>query len=105
MSKELTPLEALEELRHRITNFNGKFHNYNELMGTIETALKDYKTLKREYDFGVEHYNELLNKYNKEHKALEIIGNLPQEEKQVLLNAVYTYTKSEEEYDLLKEML
>ena len=39
-------------------------------------------------------------------KALEIIkNNLSQEEKQVLLNAVYTYTKSEEEYDLLKDVL
>lgn len=38
-------------------------------------------------------------------KALEIIKKLPKEEKQVLLNIVYTYTKNEEEYDLLKEVL
>ena len=38
-------------------------------------------------------------------KALEIIKKLPKEEKQVLLNIVYTYTKSEEEYDLLKKVL
>ena len=41
----------------------------------------------------------------KELKTLEIIKKLPKEEKQVLLNAVYTYTKNEEEYDLLEEVL
>ena len=41
----------------------------------------------------------------KELKALEIIKSLPQEEKEILLNAIYTHTKSEEEYDLLKEVL
>lgn len=38
-------------------------------------------------------------------KALEIIKNLPQEEKEMLLNAIYTYTLSEEKYDLVKEEL
>ena len=90
MSKEL---EALEKIDHTIClafNDNNKalFNKDNEThidckdidefcdcYDIIETALKDYQTLKREYDFGVEHYNELLNQYNKEHKALEIIKN------------------------------
>lgn len=49
MNKEqLSPLEALDELRYRITNFNGKFHNYKELMETIETALKRKEELEIE---------------------------------------------------------
>ena len=46
-----------------------------------------------------------VNQLEKQLKALEIIKNLPQDEKQVLLNAIYTYTKNEEEYDLVKEEL
>lgn len=38
-------------------------------------------------------------------KALEVIKKLPEEEKQVLLNAIYTCTKNEDEYNLLKEIL
>lgn len=88
------PLEALEELRYRITNFNGKFHNYNELMGTIEAALlrlKGYEnhttftmvnqinTLRDENDELRKRLNEMYELREQYHldqtklKALEII--------------------------------
>ena len=54
----------------------------------------------------IEHYENMNYCPNcKKLKALEIIKNLPQEEKEMLINAVYTYTKNEEEYELLKEVL
>ena len=54
---------------------------------TAEMFFKSYKQLEKEL------------------KALEIIKSLPQEEKEILLNAIYTHTKSEDNYDLLKEVL
>lgn len=77
MTKELTPLEALEELRHRITNFNGSFHNYKELVGTIETALK----------------------------ALEIIKRYVQLEDGKVYTIGWEWNLTQEEFDLLKEVL
>ena len=41
----------------------------------------------------------------KQLKALELIKKLPKEEKQTLLNAIYTYTKDDEKYELLEEVL
>ena len=72
-----------------------------------------YQTLKREYDFGVEHYNELLNEYNKEHKALEIIKTVCPNVFWVMRTCTYEEYKKkcpddtllQEEYDLLKEEL
>ena len=56
-------------------------------------------------------YSELLvideskvDNFVKALKALEIIKNLPREEKEILLNAIYAHTKSEEKYNLLKEI-
>lgn len=39
-------LEKLKELRYRITNFNGKFHDYKEIMWTIESALEALKVIE-----------------------------------------------------------
>lgn len=39
-------LEALEELRYRITNFNGKFNDYKKIMNTIEQELKALEIIK-----------------------------------------------------------
>lgn len=54
------------------------------------------------FDYG---YDENVIIIEKELKALDIIRNLPQEEKQILLNAIYTYTKNEKVFELLKEVL
>lgn len=76
MNEELTSLKAVVSLRTRLVKKGIKDQFLEELI-SIENSLK----------------------------ALEVIKKLPNEEKQVLLNAVYTYTKSEEKYDLLKEVL
>lgn len=86
MNKELTPLKALEQLRYRITNFNGKFNDYKELMETIETSLKALEIISQNF---------------------KLIGNC--------LHAKNKYAESgwvfvkeiedEEEYDILKEIL
>ena len=39
-------LEALKELRYRITNFNGKFNDYNKIMNIIEQELKALEIIK-----------------------------------------------------------
>ena len=100
--KELTPLKALEIIKNAGTIYVGCASNiytrYSFECKEIETALKDYEILKADYismrDF----------KY-KQLDAIEIIKKLPEEEKQILLNNVYAHTKSEEEYNLLKEVL
>ena len=106
MSKALTPLEALEELR-----FKGLTEEYrNKCCDIVETALKEYELMKEirvtaRFD---------LAQVNKEHKALEII-----KEKQVNVfiflhsGDLETYNDivednrklTETEYDLLKEVL
>lgn len=72
-SKKLTPLEALERIKYDleyITRLDfvdpivrGEvrdelykiYHRELPELDIIETALKEYKTLKREYDFGVDY--------------------------------------------------
>lgn len=121
MYKELTPLKALKELKKRYgKNFSIQDDNRVKI---IEIALKDYQELlqrpcvlvgrtnghtKALIDVISRNYKEIkiTNIDNeKKVKALEIIKTLPQEEKQILLNTIYSYTKSEEEYELLKEIL
>lgn len=52
MSKEL---EALKELRYRITNFNGKFNDYSKIINTIEQALKEHEQYKAiEQELGID---------------------------------------------------
>lgn len=95
MNKELTPLEALEK------NLNKFVEILLETKHEKPTAVNiAYLTNILRMAF----HNE-LDIIEKSLKALEIIKELPNEEKQVLLNAVYTYTKNEEKYDLLKEVL
>ena len=127
MSKELTPLEALERIKsdlEYITRLDyvdpivrGEvreelykiYHRELPELDLIEIALKDYRLLKQDYEMIKEEYNLMIRYYAKDIKpklkALEIIKELPQEEKEMLLNAIYTYTLSEEKYDLVKETL
>lgn len=80
-------LEALEELRYRITNFNGKFNDYKKIMNTIEQELTALDAIKR---------NPML--------IISLLTN----------NATYKYVvevtneserPTQEEWDLLKEVL
>lgn len=43
-------LEALKELRYRITNFNGKFNDYNKIMNIIEQELKALEIITNKLD-------------------------------------------------------
>lgn len=43
-------LEALKELRYRITNFNGKFNDYKKIMDTIEQELQALEIIKKKVD-------------------------------------------------------
>lgn len=108
MSK-LTPLEAFDKI---LGGLCGEEMYVVKEIHIVETALERLKELDSFYTltnhdgkFYVVIDKVEFNRMLKQLKVLQIIENLPQEEKQVLLNAVYTYTKSEEEYDLLKEML
>ena len=111
MSKELTPLEALENLtciaqesdcERRQSNWS---HTPNELKEIIETALKkqeqDQKKLKaleiikKEISGCLEFY------YDEEHDYGEVWCVQNEEESSVLIASV----DSKEEYNLLKEML
>lgn len=96
MSKELTPLQALEHFRNQQIGVNVYADEYSDI---IEQALKKLEKIETTT------HSVLRDDISKKLKALEIIKNLPNEDKQVLLNAIYSYTKSEEKYDLLKEVL
>ena len=105
MSEKLTPLEALE----RLTNYKCSCMSEKiECKEIVETALKDYDLMKKLFE-GQKHNLSCLMEENRKMKqdrqAVKIIKELPKEEKQILLNAIYTYTKSEEKYDLLEELL
>ena len=95
----LSPLEAFKDVCLAEVNIGGgctmpfyKTKQYN----IIETALKEYQTLKKEYDFGVEHYKELEALYNKEHKALEII------KERIIIKSKTDYTDFYLEFSLPK---
>ena len=130
MNKELTPLEALADIKD-VLSCEGAFDSAcEERCNIVETALKEYKLMKQtkiivvDKEISDDDLEKLINQRvlvnnleqseikllfdeetQKKFKAFEIIKSLPQEERQILLNAIYTYTKSEEEYDLLKEIL
>lgn len=124
MDKKLTPLEILESIKRRYvqaiskTKFP-KFTEYEqEQFDIIENELKDYFVYKQDYKRVMKEKNSLLKKYvksQKELKALEII-----KEKEVDVHrlkiyfSVYEYNRkyeeheyhlTQEEYDLLKEVL
>lgn len=98
MSKELTPLEALEEIKStwNCMNPNWSLAKYSHF-DIIETALKDYEKrliLAKEYQD--------INNVAKRLKALEIIKRF-----NIVLdlhNALKPFI-SKEEYDLLREIL
>ena len=103
MSKEL---EALKDLREDAKHHLDHHIKYlNERLDIIETALKENKELKERIILNKASFEMGKKQYEKQLKALEIIKSLPQEEKQILLNAIYTYTKSEKKYNLLKGVL
>ena len=121
MSKELTPLEALEKVR----NCTYPFASDNQkAFDVIETALKNYEDLQKVLDdFGIHNIQNLIDtlknisfletellgqsqELNVKNKALEII------KKHKLLNYVLKnqkcanmYHLSKEEIDSLKEIL
>ena len=100
--KKLSP-SSLEALNYVVSNERFAEPTCKEEQEKRETCIQILETtLKRLEDLEKWFFED---KDYKNHKALEIIKKLPKEEKQVLLNAVYTYTKSEEKYDLLKEVL
>lgn len=111
--------DNLEDFLKQLSEYVDISEKEHERLMMLESP--SYQTLKREYDFGVEHYNELLNQYNKEHKALEIIKKYANKDgvhidfnkvmRATVKNFDYTtmtYTVDEElikEYELLKEVL
>lgn len=101
----MTPLEASKHFRNQLQGVNVYADEYLDI---IEQALKEYE-MEHTLRIRLENINYELcrekERSEKKLKALEIIKELPNEDKQVLLNAIYTYTKSEEKYDLLKEIL
>ena len=95
MNKELTPLEALEELRQNNKDDTHLFDS--ELLDIIEIALKDYEKrliLAKEYQD--------INNVAKRLKALEIIKEI---DKTSLLHFIAICVKDQDKYDLLKEVL
>ncbi len=116
MSKQLTPLKALERIKNAPTIYVGcasdVYTRYSHECKIIETALKEYELMKEiritaRFD---------LAQVNKEHKALEII-----KEKKVDADEIYhkdyewylldhknddkSLILTKEEFDLLKEVL
>ena len=115
MSKELTPLEALEYFRTEVVDSYDGMFRYE----IIETALKEYKELKQDYEMLKEEYFLLDKDYEKvikpKLKALEII-----KEKRVDIYHIQSTNKvdkynfwkqitskslKKKEYELLKEVL
>ena len=128
-------LEALNELRYRITNFNGNFNNYIELIGTIEKELeqakndfvifKVYKRTQNKKGKWIEQEIEAVEKELKEgeknKRAVEILRNKPfvdiydiqhynnVEDLNAYLQYMYGYKTTslltKEEFEFLKEVL
>lgn len=107
MNKEMTPLEALKQLRSQQIGVNVYA---DELLDIIEKALEDIDYIKALHE-NQKHNIEMLIEENrtmkKSFRALAII-----KEKQVdvrwcgeILDLTFTYKHTKEEYDLLKEVL
>ena len=100
MSKELTPLEALEIIKHTTDIYMpNELNGYKEEIDIIETALKDLEETNSKLDnlfesLGIESKEDLINRL----KALEIM-----KKKEVLFKGLNETTQ--EEYELLKEVL
>ena len=69
MNKEL---KAFRKICKNINSY-GLTYECSQNKKLIETTLKDHETLKKEYEFLSEHFNELLNESRKEHRIIEII--------------------------------
>ena len=116
MSKELEALEKIKNIKtisvpeRRVTTFQEKYKVELEL---IEDTIKDHETLKKEYEFLSEHCNELLNESRKEHRVIEIIKNKQVDLSCLIFDGLELYNENmhptrvitQEEYDLLKEVL
>lgn len=94
--KNKISINDLEKLSDDYVAVSKKEYEY------IETALKKLEQIEKNQTIFENNPITVGNKI----MALEIIKKLPEEEKQIILNAVYTYASSEEEYNLLlKEIL
>lgn len=124
MTKQLTPLEAF----YKIANIHQYAFQevYKEETNLIEDALKDYEELQKDYCEVVEKYGEWREKNKKKLNALEFFKNncefdfiktgingetkfeihiRPKDKKQFLFTCLSIYPKTQEEFDLLKEVL
>lgn len=116
MSKKLTPLQALEEIKDYVINGHSLALETEEKgFPLIETTLKDYehsqqqrelyfkqakelKELYKEELKNTAYYNNLALKYK---KALEII----KEKKWLVEDILNAFIEDKEKYNLLKEIL
>ena len=124
MSKELTPLDALEEIKHTTDLYRpNELNGYKEELDIIETALKDYQVLKNKYDVLETEYcdqQRSMLKYDevkdKKFKAFEIIKEKnvnvfylknanSVEEYNIGLDLPKIWQLTQEEFDLLEEVL
>ena len=121
MSKELTPLEAVEELKQN--NKVGSHLFDDELLDIVETALKDYEHLYQLWNCKdsdtmiIQTTKTIHDENNKKLQALEIIkDNKINELELVWYNGMWfvfapncpraiMYGTRKEDYDLLKEAL
>lgn len=65
--------ECLKIIEEELARTEEYKHNHQVEMQERQSIFKALLKEKREHEFLSEHYNELLNECNKEHKALEII--------------------------------
>ena len=110
MTKELTPLEALEKIVDTYC-----IDNMDEEISIIETALKENKTLKERIILNKASFNMAKQQYEKKLKALETLKNELGFDKQSFFvevdeegNKKYYFEGREidkDKFDLLKEVL
>lgn len=115
MSKELTPLEALEKLYFGWCDKQKQAH---KLMKTIETALKDYE-MERTLRVRLENINyELVREKQESNKKLKVLEIIKEKQVNVFIflhsgEDLDTYNDmveenrklTQQEFDLLKEWL
>ena len=90
MTKELTPLEALSNLRDKIVYNAGKYQDCLEWLDIIKTSLKALEIIKKN----------IVIQCDEEAKLLIIYAKIDD----ITLRVIYV-THNEEEYELLKEVL
>ena len=76
MNKQLSPLEALRQIRVCHNLECGVDKSMNERLDIIETALKDYETLQKNYENEKKLNNELTRYHYQTKKFLEMLDNV-----------------------------